>query len=120
MKTSASSIIIALLMWYIGLGIYNAAYLAVTKRLKEVDWLKFATTTGIILALYALVNFLSIAIFSSGGLAVFGLTNIILLFGVGLVTALFILKEKVNNAIVYATLFTLFFNLLWYRVIGAL
>lgn len=120
METSSSSLAIVILLWLLGIGIFNVVYLVVTKKLKQIEWSKFIVSNIILLVLYLLVNFLSIAAFSGGGLVAFGITNLVLLFGAGLLGGLFVLKEDNKNAFIYALLFAGVFNLLWYRVVGAL
>lgn len=117
MTTAFSSIITAVVIWYFLIGVYNISYLAISKKLNEIVWTNFLLTNLIILALYSLANFIAIAFFS-GNFILFGVTNVILVFGAGYLGGSFILKKDFKKALLYAAIFTIFLNLLWYKLIG--
>ena len=120
MNTSPISIVITLFFWYILIGIYNLAYLGLTKKIGNLDWRKFILETLGLVFVYFVINAASVQIAGSQSVALFSILNAVLIFVLVLPYSKFIMKFETLDAAIYSLIFTLIFNLYWYSLFGIL
>ena len=122
MNISATSIVITIFIWYLLIGIFNLVYLSVTKKLNDLNWLKFILESFGLVAVYFFVTAISFLFAGSSSLSVpiFISINILALFVSVAAYARYVLKLENYQFIYYSLFFTLIFNLFWYRLLGVL
>jgi len=118
MNTQASSVIIAIILWYFLIGIYNLSYAGITKKIQKLDWKKFILETLGMLVIYIVVNVVSIQLGSTLGKLTISGINVGLLFATGYLYTRYVVKYENKDALVYAGVFALIFNMYWYILFG--
>ena len=120
MNTSASSVLLSVLVWYFLLGVYNIIFFSLTQKIKDLDWKKFILDTLGILVVYIIVNILSIQIAGESTIALFAIINAVLVLGAGYLYARFAMKLDNKKSLMYSGSFLVAFNLYWYVLVGIL
>lgn len=120
MNVSSISIVITIFIWYLLIGIFNLVYLGATKKLNNLNWLKFILESFGLVAVYFVVNAVSFIFASSISIPLFMAVNALILFASISVYARYVMKLENYQFIYYSLVFTLIFNLAWYRLLGVL
>lgn len=120
MNISGISIIITIFIWYLLIGIFNLAYLGITKKLNGLNWTRFILESFGLVAVYFFVNALTFLLAGSISVPLFMTVNALILFISVAIFARYVIKLEKYNFIYYSLVFTLIFNLAWYRLMGIL
>jgi len=109
--------LITLLIWFVLLGGFNAVYLSIQGKLKEVSYKKFLIFNSLTLLLYTVAVAFSVLYFTQNA-TLFRSVNFILIFVTGFMIDKFLMNEDNKQSIIYGLVFAGVFNLFWYELLG--